>query len=197
MRGSFNIASMLLIALQPGSTAIRWFVTTSIYLLGPAGTIMPAATYSGYTSDLLLYTCRLSCCRSLTLADPWQPTVSLPTQALQQLTYLSFLAEGLLMTNLASQFCEALVKLKQLEELQLSRLQVSSSAAQMLAHALTELPFLNKLVLTGGAAPMHAPELYVLLNGRSICSFGMTLLSLGTGICAACCSWHKCGNGGS
>lgn len=156
---------------------------------------MPAATYSGYTSDLLLYTCRLSCCRSLTLADPWQPTVSLPTQALQQLTYLSFLAEGLLMTNLASQFCEALVKLKQLEELQLSRLQVSSSAAQMLAHALTELPFLNKLVLTGGAAPMHAPELYVLLNGNSICSFGMTLLSLGTGICAACCSWHKCSNG--
>lgn len=103
------------------------------------------------------------------LADPWQPTRSLPTQALQELTYLSFLAEGLLMTHLASQFCEALVKLKHLQELQLSRLQVSSSAAQMLAQALTELPSLNKLVLTGGAAPMHAPDLYVLLNGELSC----------------------------
>lgn len=120
--------------------------------------------------DVLHCPCRAPCRRSLVLADPWQPTVTLPTQALGQLTYLSFLAEGLLMTNLASQFCEALVKLKHLEELQLSRLQVSSSAAQMLAQALTELPCLSKLVLTGGAAPMHAPELYVLLNGGSFCS---------------------------
>ena len=97
--------------------------------------------------------------------------MSLPTQALQELTYLSFLAEGLLMTHLASQFCEALVKLKHLQELQLSRLQVSSSAAQMLAQALTELPSLNKLVLSGGAAPMHAPDLYVLLNSESPCNW--------------------------
>jgi hypothetical protein len=86
---------------------------------------------------------------------------------LQHLTYLSFLAEGLLVTALASQFCEALVKLKQLEELQLSRLQLSPPGAQMLAQALTELPSLRKLVLTGGAAPTHMPELYVLLNGES------------------------------
>jgi hypothetical protein len=103
------------------------------------------------------------------------------------------------MTNLASQFCEALVKLKQLEELQLSRLQVSSSAAQMLAHALTELPCLNKLVLTGGAAPMHAPELYVLLNGGSMCTLlnlGTGLvLSLGTGGCAGWCSCCRCKSG--
>lgn len=107
------------------------------------------------------------CCRSLVLADPWQPPMTLPTQSLQHLTYLSFLAEGLLVTVLASQFCESLVKLKQLEELQLSRLQLSASGAQMLAQALTELPSLRKLVLTGGAAPTHMPELYVLLNGES------------------------------
>lgn len=105
-------------------------------------------------------------CRSLVLADPWQPQLQLPTQFLQHLTYLSFLADNMVLTNLASQFCEALVKLEQLEELQLSRLQASGAVAQMLAHALTQLPKLNKLVLTGGAAPLHAPELYVLLNGK-------------------------------
>lgn len=109
------------------------------------------------------------------LADPWQPPVTLPTQSLQHLTYLSFLAEGLLVTVLASQFCESLVKLKQLEELHLSRLQLSASGAQMLAQALTELPSLSKLVLTGGAAPTHMPELYLLLNGESCQPAGLTL----------------------
>lgn len=105
-------------------------------------------------------------CRSLVLADPWNPPVSIPTQFLQDLTYLGFLADGLLVTHLASQFCEALVRLKQLRELQLSRLQLSASAAQMLAQALTELPHLNRVVLSGGATPMHMAELYVLLNGE-------------------------------
>jgi len=100
------------------------------------------------------------------LADPWNPPVSIPTQFLQHLTYLSFLAEGLLVTHLASQFCEALVQLKQLEELQLSRLQLSAPAAQMMAQSLTELPKLNTLGLSGGATPMHMAELYVLLNGE-------------------------------
>lgn len=111
--------------------------------------------------------CLLHCLsRSLVLADPWNPPVSIPTQFLQHLTYLSFLAEGLLVTHLASQFCEALVQLKQLEELQLSRLQLSAPAAQMMAQSLTELPKLNKLGLSGGATPMHMAELYVLLNGE-------------------------------
>lgn len=100
------------------------------------------------------------------LADPWQPQLQLPTQSMQHLTHLSFLADNLVLTNLASGFCEALVQLEQLEELQLSRLQAGAVVTQMLAHALSQLPKLNKLVLTGGAAPLHVPELYVLLNGE-------------------------------
>lgn len=115
--------------------------------------------------------CLVLACRSLVLADPWNPPVSIPSDSLQHLTHLSFLADGLLVTHLASQFCEALVKLKQLQKLHLSRLQLSASAAQMLAQALTELPCLTKLVLTGGATPMHMSELYVLLNGA--CCHGL------------------------
>lgn len=100
------------------------------------------------------------------LADPWQPQLQLPTQSMQHLTHLSFLADNLVLTNLACGFCEALVQLEQLEELQLSRLQAGAVVAQMLAHALSQLPKLNKLVLTGGPTPLHVPELYVLLNGE-------------------------------
>lgn len=64
------------------------------------------------------------------------------------------------------QFCEALVKLGSLQELQLSRLVLTGTSAQLLAAALAQLPKLNKLVLSGGAVPLHSPELAMLLNGK-------------------------------
>lgn len=106
--------------------------------------------------------------RSLVLADPWDPPVSLPTQFLTQLTHLSFLAEGLLVPHLAAQFCAALSQLQQLRQLALCRLQLSAQAAQQLAQALTELPHLEHLALSGGAAPVSTAELYVLLNGERL-----------------------------
>jgi hypothetical protein len=108
-------------------------------------------------------------CRSLVLADPWDSPGHLPVQFLTQLTHLSFLAEGLLVPRLAAQFCEALGKLPLLHTLALSRLQLSAQAAHLLGQTLMELPRLTQLALSGGAAPVSAAELYVLLNGECSC----------------------------
>lgn len=105
-------------------------------------------------------------CRSLVLADPWDSPGHLPVQFLTQLTHLSFLAEGLLVPRLAAQFCDALSKLPLLHTLALSRLQLSAQGAQLLGQTLMELPRLSQLALSGGAAPVGAAELYVLLNGE-------------------------------
>lgn len=99
------------------------------------------------------------------LADPWDPPCSIPTKFLTQLTHLSYLAEGLLLPRIAAQFCQALGQLQQLQELQLHRLQLSPQVAQQLAQVLSELPHLQALALSGGATPVSAAELYMLLNG--------------------------------
>jgi hypothetical protein len=85
---------------------------------------------------------------------------------MQHLTYLSFLADNMLTPDWVRQLCEALVKLDSLQELQLSRLVLTGTSAQLLATALAQLPKLNKLVLSGGAVPLHSPELATLLNGK-------------------------------
>jgi hypothetical protein len=108
------------------------------------------------------------CCRSLVLADPWDMQGSLPAQFFTQLTNLSFLAEGLLVPRLAAQFCEALSQLPLLHTLALSRLQLSAQAAQLLGQTLMGLLRLSQLALSGGAAPVGAAELYVLLNGEQL-----------------------------
>jgi hypothetical protein len=128
-------------------------------------------------------------CRSLVLADPWDSPGHLPVQFLTQLTHLSFLAEGLLVPRLAAQFCEALSKLPLLHTLALSRLQLSAQAAQLLGQTLMELPRLSQLALSGGAAPVGAAELYVLLNGEQCCLLVQTwyfsqLLRLHSGQCS-------------
>jgi hypothetical protein len=98
------------------------------------------------------------------LTDPWDPPASIPAHSLGQLTALSFLADGLMVT--AAQFCQALEQLKALRHLQLSRLQLTTTAAHMLAQAMGELPHLAHLQLSGGAAPTPAQDLYALLNGE-------------------------------
>lgn len=100
------------------------------------------------------------------LADPWDPPCTIPTKFLTQLTHLSYLAEGLPLPCIAAQFCQALKQLHQLQELQLNRLQLSPQVAQHLAQVLSGMPKLRALVLSGGASPVSAAELYMLLNGE-------------------------------
>jgi hypothetical protein len=106
--------------------------------------------------------------RSLVLADPWDPPAAIPVQWLGALTHLSLLADGMVVGRLAAQLCQALGKLQQLRHLQLSRLQLSTPAAQMLAQAFGDLPHLSHVQLSGGAAPVQGHDLHELLNGERV-----------------------------
>lgn len=105
------------------------------------------------------------------LADPWDPPSSIPTQHLTGLTQLCFLAEGLVVPHITTQFCQAVVRLTALRELQLIRLQLPAQMSvqgmsQQLGHTLATLPHLSRLALSGGAAPVAPGDLYMLLNGK-------------------------------
>lgn len=82
------------------------------------------------------------------------------------------MAEGLLVPRIAAEFCHALRQLSQLQELHLSRLQLSAQAAQQLGQVLKELPNLQTLALSGGASAVSAAELYMLLNGKEVSASG-------------------------